>query len=112
MRAGWSLDDLAVRFSWVDLKALVEFPAQGSALRLALNPDAWVTPEVDLLRLVMDDTRWLVWSKSRDAQQGGRPPGRTFLTASERRAALPAEYRFDAVPLDRFDAELAARRAA
>lgn len=82
-----------MQFSWLDLKAFLRFLPPNSALERALNPDAWVTPTVDLLRAIFD-------------RLGGT---KTFLTDAERKAALPAEFRFDAVPLDQLDAEIAAR---
>jgi hypothetical protein len=77
----------------------------------SIDPDWWVTPNVQLLRDTADYLRWLQWAKSADAAHGV-PPKRTLLTAAERRAATPAEFRFDVVPLDQFDEVLAARQRA
>ena len=66
------------------VKGLANEP--GSALNRALDPDWWVTPEVQFLREVEYHLHWLRWAKTTDAT-GPAPrntPERIPLTVEEK----------------------------
>lgn len=102
--AGLHLRDLGTeRLTWDELAAFVEHAPPTSALVAATDPDAWITPEVRMLREVDHKLDVLAWMKTEDAHK--KPP-RNFpqrrpLTKSEVQAfqdAQPPELH--AVPID------------
>ena len=104
MRAGFRWDTTSWRERLVLCKGFTHQP--GSALQRALNPDAWITPEIDLLRAIEHDLRILAWQQTKDGSSA-RPanyPKPLPLTEQERIDAEPD--RFDALPLDQIDAAI------
>lgn len=74
-RARWLTDPVAHDFNWADLKAIIELSPRGSALATAIQgTDVEWDLTNQLLAAVADATKWLQWSKSKDASKGGKPP--------------------------------------
>ena len=63
-----------------------------------MDPDAWVTTEVRLLREIEHGTRVLAWMKTRDGQKGRNYPVRIPLTVAEQEDT--SGIRPDAMPVD------------
>ena len=71
----------------MDLRAIVQYAPQDSALVRDMDPDWWVTAEVRLAREVEHNTRVLSWLQSKDGSKGRNFPKRINLTRAEREDA-------------------------
>lgn len=75
IRHGLRLRDVgSARVTWRDLFVIVTCAPEGSPLAAALAPAAAVTTDTLFLRGIEHSLRWLVWSKTQDAQHGRGVP--------------------------------------
>lgn len=94
---GRSLEDLGTsRLTWRQLLVFIEHAPAESAISRASNPedpDAWITPEIQMLREVEHKIRVLAWMQTSDAALTNPQnyPERLPLTVAEREAAKASE---------------------
>ena len=85
------------RFNWRDLYVIVSYADPYTNVVAATDPEryGWGKQEMLLARLI-DSAEWLVWSKTKDAAEGGDPPERM-----KRPGVKPKKKRagFDTKPL-------------
>lgn len=65
-------------FNWVDLRAVIDCALPDSAVMRATSPDEWQWKRLEnqLLALIADSQRWLVWAKTPDGQKNRNQPRR------------------------------------
>lgn len=65
------------QFNWRDLWIIVSYSGVNTNLVAEAHPDrAGWDKHAMLLADIADNTDWLVWAKTKDAQEGGEPPPR------------------------------------
>lgn len=70
--------------TWVDLRDFVDYSPPDSAVRRAVDPDAWITGEVMLLRQIELGIRGLMWQQTEHGHKGINPPTPLPLLQAER----------------------------
>jgi len=114
MAAGRHIDQLGtVDLSWRDLWVIVgQSHPNTSAVHRARNPDTWMwgLPEM-LAASMLDELRWLKWSKTKNAGKASNPPPEPVVRPGVD-PKKPAQMRVgDAMTQEEFDRRYAAKLA-
>lgn len=77
-----------------------------SATVRAADPDAWISPQIQMLRELDHDLRVLAWMQTVDGQKGRNYPARRALTVAEKaaerdEAARNGDIAFDTTTKDK-----------
>lgn len=92
------------RLTWRDLLVFVRHCPPESALVQARDPDAWISPEIQMLRELEYGVRVLAWLQTDDAQRGENAQNRPRhmpLTKAELVAHAEAQKpEYDPMTLD------------
>lgn len=115
MAAGRHIDQLKTgELSWRDLWVIVgQTHPNTSAVHRARNPDDWMWGLPELLAASMlDELRWLKWTKTKDAGKKSNPPPEPTIRPGVN-PKKPAQMRVgDAMTQEEFDRRYAAKLAA
>lgn len=83
---GLNIDGMGVDYSYAHAAVLVSQLPSNSRVCKFINPDAEWTEETALLASIDYSLRWLMWSRTKDAQHDRNHP-ELVKTPSERKAA-------------------------